>query len=57
MKKGIAGRVGTNSSGKEVITEISIERILHPGMTVREGGHEITEMKAAEANSARPKKE
>ena len=57
MKKGITGRAGTNSRGKGVITEISIEGTLHPGMTAREGGHEIIEMKAVEASLALPKKE
>ena len=57
MKKGIAGRAETNSSGKEAITEISIERTLHPGMTAREEGLEITELKGAEGNSVLPKKE
>ena len=57
MKKETVGRAGINLRGKGVITEISIEGILHPGMKAREGGHEITEMKAVEANLALPKRE
>lgn len=56
MKKGIAGKAGTNLRGSEAITETSTEGILHPEMTAREEDPEITETRAAEATSVHPRK-
>ena len=51
MKKVIAGKAGTNLSGKEAIMAIGIEGILRPEMTAREEGLEITGAIAEETNS------